>query len=68
MAELEDLGYKSISSMSQDEALDLLRQIRLSRRVPEKRTKVSTTSSKAKAKSPEVSADLAARLLEILGG
>ena len=68
MAELEDLGYKSISSMNQDEALDLLRQIRLSRRVPDKKIRTVSTSSKAKAKSPEVSADLAARLLEILGG
>ena len=65
MADIEDLGYTSILDTGNDEAIDLLRQIRLSRRIPEKRaTKTSTTKPKA----PVVDANLAAQLLEILGG
>lgn len=65
MADLDDLGYTSISDMSQDEAIELLRQIRLSRRVPVKTTKKSTSS---KRKAPQVSAEQAAELLKILTG
>lgn len=65
MADLNDLNYTSILDMGNDEAIDLLRQIRLSRRIPEKRaTKTLATKSKA----PVVDANLAAQLLEILGG
>lgn len=62
MANLDDLGYKSISDMSADEALEHLRQIRLSRRVPIKVTK--TTKKPAKA---NISADQAVELLKLLG-
>jgi len=65
MADIEDLGYTSILDMGNDEAIDLLRQIRLSRRIPEK--KVTKTIS-TKPKAPVVDANLAAQLLEILGG
>lgn len=64
MATIDDLKHKSISEMSTDEALDLIRQIRLSRRVPVK--KRSTSSKKKKKKAPEVSAADAAELLKIL--
>lgn len=64
MADLEDLGYKSILNMDNDEAIETLRQIRLSRRVPVKTKKASTK------KDVKVSVDAAtaAKLLEILGG
>lgn len=65
MADLDDLNYKSITDMDTDEALELLRQIRLSRRVPVKKSK--TTNKKKKAE-PKISADQAAKLLELLGG
>ena len=41
MANLESLNYESISDMSQDEAIELLRQIRLSRRTPVKKPKTT---------------------------
>ena len=44
MANLDSLGYNSISDMSTDEAIELLRQIRLSRRTPKKKFKQKTTS------------------------
>ena len=67
MADLEDLGYTSILDMSNDEAIDTLRQIRLSRRTPEKRVTKSTTITRAKV-TASVDANLAAELLRILGG
>ena len=66
MADIDDLGYTSITNMQNDEAIELLRQIRLSRRIPVKKTK-GTTKKKAKAK-PEISASEAEELLKILGG
>ena len=62
MADLDDLKYISISEMQTDEALEVLRQIRLNRRIP---TKVTKTRAKAE---PKVSVDQAAELLRILGG
>lgn len=47
MANLDSLNYPSISDMSTDEAIEYLRQIRLSRRVPVKSTKTKTTSKTA---------------------
>ena len=64
MADLDDLGYTSILDMSNDEAIDLLRQIRLSRRVSEKTTKTITK----KPKPIEIDSTMAADLLKILGG
>lgn len=46
MANLDSLNYKSISSMTTDEALELIRQIRLSRRIPVKKVKKTTTKRK----------------------
>ena len=65
MANLDDLGHTSITEMRTDEALELLRQIRLSRRVPVK--KVRTISKKSK-QAPKVDSNQAAQLLEILMG
>ena len=65
MANLDDLDITSISNMSNDERLELLRQIRLSRRVPVKTTK---SIRKADKKKVIVNADEAAELLRILTG
>lgn len=72
MANLEDLGYTSISDMTTDEALEHLRLIRLSRRVPLKKTKSGSTQ-KTKKKIPKIdpqtmNADQVADLLKTLGG
>jgi hypothetical protein len=64
MANLEDLGYVSILDMSNDEAIDTLRQIRLSRRVPERTTKTITK----KQKPVELDQSQAAELLKLLEG
>ena len=70
MATLEDLPTKSISEMSTDEAIEYLRQIRLSRRTKKTSTvSESTTKKRTAAKAiPKVSADQAAELLKLLGG
>lgn len=66
MADLEDLPIVSITDMTNDEQLELLRQIRLSRRTPTKQVKVTTKSTYKVI--PEVSADQAAELLKMLKG
>ena len=66
MTDIDDLGYTSITEMGNDDAIELLRQIRLSRRIPTKKV-TKTTRKKAKA-APELSAEQAAKLLELLGG
>ena len=68
MADLTDLNYKSISEMSYNEALELLAQIRLSRRTPKKRTKSKSTSKRKPKKVPQVNQTQAAELLKLLGG
>jgi len=69
MADLDDIEIKSISDMSPDEAIEYLRQIRLSRRTPEKRVK--STSTKARNKqdiaASKITKDDAASLLKLLG-
>ena len=73
MADLEDLGYKSVSDMTTDEAIEHLRMIRLSRRVPLKNNKYKT-SKKAQAKQTtnitvkSMDAEQIANLLKTLGG
>ena len=71
MADLDSLNYPSISDMSTDEALEQLRLIRLSRRVPTQTSKI--TRKVTKKKEPEIkpnnlSADQIAELLKTLGG
>lgn len=65
MATIEDLKIPSITDMSPDEAIEYLRQIRLSRRVPVK--KKTTTKAKNKP-TPKLSQAQAADLLKLLGG
>ena len=72
MTNLEDLNYISISDMTTDEALEHLRLIRLSRRVPLKKTKAKSTRKVAKkilkVDSQPMTADQIAELLKALGG
>ena len=68
MADLEDIGITSILDMSQDESIEHLRQIRLSRRTPvtTKRSKAAK-AKKEKAKAPlKLSAEQAEKLLNAL--
>lgn len=68
MSDLDDLGFTSISDMTQDEALETLRQIRLSRRTPVKQTRQPSERKPKKASLAEVemSPEMAAKLLSIL--
>lgn len=68
MADLESLNYPSIIDQSNDEAIDTLRQIRLSRRAPDKPKKAAKETKKQTTKRVEnaVDANMAARLLELL--
>ena len=68
MADLEDLDIPALSNMSADEAIEHLRQIRLSRRIPVKgkRKKTSSAMKQKKAKLPKPTAGEAAFLLSIL--
>lgn len=68
MADLDDLGFTSITEMGTDEAIELLRQIRLNRRTPIKQSKPRNTNTSKKQPTPSVDAMTAAKLLEILGG
>jgi len=65
MATLDDLKIPALTDMSSDEAIEYLRQLRLSRRTPVK--KVKSTSKKAKA-TAKISAKQAQELLKLLGG
>jgi len=67
MADLDDLGFTSITDMDTDEAIDLLRQIRLKRRTPEKRVVSKKRKINEKVNST-IDPALAAELLKLLGG
>lgn len=69
MTTIEDLPQQSISEMSTDEALDLLRQIRLSRRIPKTSSK-KRAKTKAKKTTPLAKLNMtqAQKLLELLEG
>jgi len=69
MTTIEDSKLKSISEMQTDEAIELLRQLRLSRRIPKKKQSKATVKKKAKAKAiPKLNAEQAKELLKLLGG
>lgn len=69
MATIEDLDHKSISEMSTDEAIELLRNIRLSRRTQKKPAKkTSSKSTKVKKKANDLSPDQAKQLLKLITG
>jgi len=69
MATIDDLGKKSMADLSNDEALEMLRQIRLSRRTQKASSKkASATKAKKTQKSGKITADQAKQLLKMLGG
>ena len=70
MADLDSLGFKSIIDMETDEAIDMLRQIRLSRRIPNKKPKAAkeTTKQTTKKISAMLDSEMAAKLLNLLRG
>lgn len=70
MADLDDLDMKSITEMGSDEAIELIRQIRLSRRTVEKTPKtIARAKTKAiKAQTPTLDNEQAAELLKLLKG
>lgn len=70
MADLKSLGYTSIADKSRDEALEELRQIRLSRRVPVKTTKPKKVTEKKKVQKQlkkSMTKDMAQELLDMIG-
>ena len=68
MADLESLPIKPISEMSTDEAIEHLRQLRLARRIPEKKQSTATKRKISQAKSAaKISAHDAQTLLKLLG-
>ncbi len=68
MATLDDLKITSILNMDHDEAIEHLRQTRLSRQVPVKKVK-SKSKSKAKPKAaPKLTPEQMANLLKELEG
>lgn len=71
MANIDDLNYKSLTELTQDEALEVIRRIRLQRRtaerVPRKQSSTSTKKPK-KQKAQDMSPEDAAMLLALLTG
>jgi len=69
MATIEDLDFTSIVDESTDEAIERLRQIRLSRRAPVKKVSIKKTTSKQVKKqvTKNLSSDLAKELLNMIG-
>lgn len=65
MATIEDLNLPSITEMSSDEAIEYLRQLRLSRRIPVKKAKSTTKKAKA---IPKPNTKQAQELLKLLEG
>ena len=71
MANIDDLDLTSINDMSRDEALELLRQLRLSRRtskVPAKKAAATAVKNKQKKTMPALTPEQAAALLAMLEG
>jgi len=71
MATIDDFDLQSITNISQDEALELLRQLRLARRTSTKLTKIrAQAKAKKEAKDPtkNLTPEQAAELLKMLGG
>ena len=66
MSTIEDLNYPSITDMSQDEAIETLRQIRLSRRIPVKKVSNKKASKKASKKIPKINSSQAKNLLDLI--
>lgn len=66
MADIDDLNYKSILDMDNDEGQERLRQIRLSRRTPTRKT--GSRKVKQAADVNITDPEMARRLLKMLGG
>ena len=66
MSTIEDLNYPSITDMSQDEAIEALRQIRLSRRIPTRKVSNKKVSKKAPKKIPKINSSQAKNLLDLI--
>ena len=67
MADLDDLDAPKFTDMSTDEAIELLRQIRLSRRMPDKKVSAKPRVTKPKLKTSDIDPTDALELLRILG-
>ena len=68
MANLDDLNYTSILDMNNDEAIDLLRQIRLSRRTPKSSPKKQSDKQVKEKVTSAIKPDMAIELLKLLEG
>lgn len=68
MANLDDLGVKSITDMTTDEALELIRQARLRRRTPIKTVKTTTKKPPKTFDTSQLSEEDKAELLKLLMG
>ena len=71
MSTIEDLDFTSIVDESTDEAIERLRQIRLSRRIPLKKTHVTKKAKSQAAQkqaSKAITPELAKELLKMIGG
>ena len=67
MATIEDLDFTSLTDMSTDEAIEHLRQIRLSRRTPVKPKKTTKKTAKAaKKETPNLNSEQAKKLLKLI--
>ena len=66
MATIEDLGVVSISSMDASQGMDLIKQIRLSRRTVKARAKKKGAKKAKGSKPPKLSATQAKALLQII--
>ena len=67
MTTIENLQENSFTDLSRDEALELLRTIRLSRRTQKSSPKKKAASKKRK-KEEKLSKEQAQKLLDLLGG
>jgi hypothetical protein len=68
MADLDDLNYTSITDMNNDEAIDLLRQIRLSRRTVKASPKKQSDKQVKEKVTSAIKPDMAVELLKLLEG
>ena len=70
MAQIDDLKIPSINEMSNEEAIEYLRQLRLSRRIPVKKQSKSTKTKAKKAPKPlpKPTKDDAIELLKLIDG
>lgn len=66
MTQIDDLKTPSINEMSHEEAIEYLRQLRLSRRIPVKKSRGEVKAKKPK-KLPKPTKDQAIDLLKLIG-